>query len=104
MKLIRRNLFTGVLETIEFEPDPPRTDLRRTSSGQTYTEAKPLRSWSTSVHPAQVRTMRRFLKRRGVRGVNIDNQGVVKFVSRSGRADYAKARGMRDGDGCYGDG
>ena len=106
MRLIRRNLFTGKLEEIEFEPAeefPKKAAKRRTRDGLAYNDAKPLRSRSAGCHPSQVAELREFIRHRGIRGTEVSDEGRVSFTSRQGRKDYNIATHTLDGDAGYGD-
>ena len=66
--------------------------------------SRPLKSLSMGCHPSQVAEFNAQLEREGIRGARHLPDGTMQFETRKARRLAMKAEGMRDGDGCYGDG
>ena len=86
-----------------------RQFLRRKKRGvpacpKTYGEGNPLQSEALGCMKSQVPEMRRVLKKRGIRGVRVLDNGAVELTSRGGRRELMKLRGLHDNDGGLGDG
>ena len=54
-------------------------------------------------HPSQVASMNEYLKKKNVVGAQFRPDGKVEFTGRRARRDFARARGLVDFDGGYGD-
>ena len=70
----------------------------------TYREHDPLVSEGLGCMKSQVSEMREALKRHGVHGVRVRNNGQLEITSRRGRREALKMRGLVDADGGYSDG
>lgn len=70
-----------------------------------YTESKPLISDGLGCLPHQVPEMREAIKRNGIRGVRVLNNGQLEITSRRGRRDVGRMRPIPlvDADGGYSD-
>lgn len=55
-------------------------------------------SQSCGVHPIQVEKERQFIKDFGLTNVEVNNDGRIKFNTRQGMKQYAKARGWANMD------
>lgn len=69
-----------------------------------YSEANPLPSEGLGCMKSQVPEMRRVIRDHGIVGATVRDNGTVEFTSRGARRRLMKVRGLRDADGCYGDG
>lgn len=68
-----------------------------------YSESAPLISDGIGCMRAQVSEYREEVKRHGIRGVRILDNGQVEITSRRGRRDLLRLRGLVDNEGGYGD-
>jgi len=73
-------------------------------TANTYREHDPLISEGLGCMTGQVEEMRQEIKRHGVRGVLVRDNGQLEITSRRGRKELCKMRGLADADGGYGDG
>lgn len=64
---------------------------------------KPLVSTSAAVPSYQVDSFNKKIKDAGISGAYHRKDGNVVFESRNARNQYLKLRGLKDGDGSYGD-
>jgi len=71
---------------------------------KTYQEHDPLISDSLGCLPNQVPEMREEIRKRGITGAKVRNNGQLEFTSRRGRNEVMKMRGKHDADGGFGDG
>jgi hypothetical protein len=69
-----------------------------------YSEAKPLVSDGVGCLKRQVPELRDVIRRHGIRGAKVLQNGQVQFTSRKARARLLAVRGLVDNDGGYGDG
>ncbi len=69
----------------------------------TYSEHDPLISEGCGVMKAQVGEAREAIKRHGIQGAAVHNNGQVRFTSRRARKEFLRLRGLNDQDGMYGD-
>ena len=73
-------------------------------TANTYTEHDPLISDGCGVMKAQVGETRDLIRRHGIRGAAVLNNGQIRFTSRRARRDFLRMRGLHDLDGTFGDG
>jgi len=88
----------------EFHKDGPVGGEGLPMLTQTYTTANPLISESLGCMPSQVDEMRETLNERGIKGVEVMNNGALAISSRNGRREVMAMKGQHDNDGCFGDG
>jgi len=69
-----------------------------------YSESRPLISEGLGCLRHQVPELRELIRRFGIFGARVLDNGAVEFTSRRGRRDLLRARGLVDADGGYGDG
>ena len=72
-------------------------------TANTYTEANPLISDGCGVMKSQVGEAREMVRRHGIRGAMVLDNGQIRFTSRRARKEYLSMRGLRDNDGSFGD-
>lgn len=72
-------------------------------SANTYSEHDPLLSDGCGVMKAQVSETRELIKKHGIQGASVLNDGKIRFTSRRARKEFLAMRGLRDNDGSYGD-
>ena len=73
-------------------------------TSNTYTEHDPLLSDGCGVMKAQVGEARDMIRRHGIRGAAVLDNGQIRFTSRRARREFLRMRGLVDNDGSYGDG
>jgi len=73
-------------------------------TANTYTEHDPLISEGCGVMRSQVGEAREQIRRHGIQGAQVHDNGQIRFTSRRARKEYLKMRGLRDNDGGYSDG
>lgn len=69
----------------------------------TYTEHDPLISDGVGCMKSQVPELRETIRRHGIQGAAVMDNGQVRFTSRKARKQLLKVRGLADADGGYGD-
>ena len=72
-------------------------------TANTYTEHDPLISEGCGVMKAQVSETRDAIKRHGIQGAAVHNNGQIRFTSRRTRKEFLAMRGLVDNQGSYGD-
>lgn len=72
-------------------------------TANTYTEHDPLISDGCGVMKAQVSEAREAIRRNGIQGAAVLDNGQVRFTSRRARKEFLRMRGLLDNDGSYGD-
>lgn len=84
---------------------PPKDDWLESApmASNTYSEHDPLISEGCGVMKAQVGEAREAIKRHGIQGAEVHNNGQVRFTSRRARKEFLRMRGLNDQDGMYGD-
>lgn len=75
---------------------PPRT-------ANTYTEHDPLISDGCGVMKSQVSATRDAIRKHGIQGAAVLENGQVRFTSRRARRDFLRMRGLVDNDAGFGD-
>jgi hypothetical protein len=70
----------------------------------TYRSDAPHVTQGAGCLPHQVPAMREFCRKKGVRGVVVNNDGTVECRTRGARRRLLKARSLHDNDGGFGDG
>ena len=73
-------------------------------TANTYTEHDPLISEGCGVMKSQVGEAREMIRRHGIQGAAVHDNGQIRFTSRRARKEFLKTRGLRDCDGGYSDG
>lgn len=68
-----------------------------------YTESAPLISEGIGCMKAQVPEMRETIRKHGIKGVRVRDNGQLEITSRRGRKELLRVRGLADADGGYGD-
>jgi uncharacterized membrane protein len=53
---------------------------------------------------AQVKETRDLIRRHGIQGAAVLNNGQIRFTSRRARREFLRMRGLHDLDGTFGDG
>lgn len=69
----------------------------------TYSEHNPLVSQGCGVMPVQVGEARAMIKKHGIQGACVRDDGAVEFTSRRARKQFLHHRDLRDLDGGYSD-
>ena len=69
----------------------------------TYSEHDPLISEGCGVMKSQVGETREAIKRHGIVGAAVHNNGQVRFTSRRARKEFLRMRGLVDNEASYGD-
>ena len=84
---------------------PPKKDWLEAPpmSADTYSEHDPLISEGCGVMKSQVRETRELIKRHGIQGAAVHDNGQIRFTSRRARKEFLAMRGLVDNDGSYGD-
>lgn len=72
-------------------------------TASTYTEHDPLISDGCGVMKSQVGETREAIRRHGIQGAAVLDNGQIRFTSRRARKDFLRMRGLVDSDGSYGD-
>ena len=72
-------------------------------TANTYTEHDPLLSDGVGCMKAQVPEMREAIRRNGIQGAQVLDNGQIRFTSRRARREVLRMRGLRDADAGYGD-
>lgn len=72
-------------------------------TANTYTEHDPLISEGCGVMKSQVGETRSLIKRHGIQGAQVHDNGQIRFTSRKARKEFLKMRGLVDNDGGYSD-
>ncbi len=73
-------------------------------STNTYSDANPLVSEGLGCMKSQVDKYRETIRREGIQGVTIRDNGQAVIASRQGRAKLLTLKQQHDNDGGYGDG
>lgn len=68
-----------------------------------YGEAAPLVSDGVGCMKSQVPELRKTIKRHGIQGAEVMDNGQVRFTSRRARRELLRVRGFVDADGGYSD-
>ena len=68
-----------------------------------YSESDPLISDGLGCMKGQVPELRETIRKHGIRGVRVCDNGQLEITSRCGRRELLKVRGLVDADGGYGD-
>lgn len=84
---------------------PPKEDWLAgpPMTANTYTEHDPLISEGCGVMKSQVKETRSLIKRHGIQGAAVHENGQVRFTSRRARKDFLKMRGLIDNEAGYSD-
>lgn len=84
---------------------PPKEDWLDGPSmaSNTYTEHDPLVSDGCGVMKSQVNETRELIRKHGIVGAAVHENGQIRFTSRRARREFLAMRGLRDNDGSYGD-
>lgn len=84
---------------------PPKDDWLDGApmTANTYTEHDPLISEGCGVMKSQVNETRQLIRRHGIQGAAVHNNGQIRFTSRRARKDFLRMRGLVDNEGSYGD-
>lgn len=72
-------------------------------TADTYSEHDPLISEGCGVMKSQVGEAREMIRRHGIRGAAVHDNGQIRFTSRRARKEFLAARGLVDNDGGYSD-
>lgn len=72
-------------------------------TADTYTEHDPLISDGTGCMKSQVGELREEIRKRGIVGAQVLDNGQVRYTSRRARREVLRAQGLVDNDGSYGD-
>ena len=72
-------------------------------TANTYTEHNPLISDGCGVMKAQVPATRDAIRKHGIQGAAVLENGQVRFTSRRARKEFLRMRGLVDIDGTFGD-
>ncbi len=72
-------------------------------TANTYTEHDPLISDGCGVMKSQVGDAREMIRRHGIQGATVSDNGQVQFTSRRARKEFLSKRGLHDNDGGYSD-
>lgn len=85
---------------------PPKPDWLSgpPMTANTYSEHDPLISDGCGVMKAQVGEAREEIRRHGIQGAAVLDNGQIRFTSRRARKEFLKMRGLKDNDGGYSDG
>lgn len=95
-KVVSREEFCAGAREDWLTAGPPMT-------AQTYTEHDPLISDGCGVMKAQVAETREAIKRHGIRGAEVHDNGQIRFTSRRARKEFLAMRGLVDNDGGFSD-
>ena len=87
----------------EFHRDGPIGGPGVASVTNTYSTAKPLVSDGVGVMKAQVSEMREAVRKEGIVGAHVRDNGQIEFTSRNARKRVLAMRGLHDNEGSYGD-
>ncbi len=84
---------------------PPKKDWLESPamSANTYSEHDPLISEGCGVMKSQVSETREAIKKHGIQGAAVHNNGQIRFTSRRARKEFLAMRGLVDNQGSYGD-
>jgi len=69
----------------------------------TYSEHDPLVSQGCGVMKSQVGEARDMIRKHGIQGANVRNDGAIEFTSRRARKEFLYHRNLKDLDGGYSD-
>lgn len=72
-------------------------------AANTYTDHDPLISEGCGVMKSQVKEARDAIKRHGIQGAAVHNNGQVRFTSRRARKEFLRMRGLNDQDAGFSD-
>lgn len=72
-------------------------------TADTYSEHDPLISDGCGVMKAQVGEARETIRRHGIQGAAVLNNGQMRFTSRRARKEFVAVRGLVDNDAGYSD-
>ena len=96
-KFVTKEQLDELLPTKEDWLDsPPMT-------ANTYSDHDPLISEGCGVMKSQVSETRELIKRHGIQGAAVHNNGQIRFTSRRARKEFLAMRGLCDSDGGYSD-
>lgn len=84
---------------------PPKEDWLDGPSmtANTYTEHDPLISEGCGVMKGQVGETRSLIKKHGIQGAAVHDNGQIRFTSRRARKEFLRMRGLVDNQGGYSD-
>lgn len=84
---------------------PPKKDWLAAPAmvANTYSEHDPLISEGCGVMKSQVGETRGLIKRHGIQGAAVHDNGQIRFTSRRARKEFLAMRGLNDNEGSYGD-
>ena len=84
---------------------PPKKDWLEEPAmiANTYSEHDPLISEGCGVMKSQVGETREAIKKHGIQGAAVHNNGQIRFTSRRARKEFLAMRGLNDQDASYGD-
>jgi len=72
-------------------------------TANTYTEHDPLISEGCGVMKSQVGEAREMIRRHGIQGAAVHDNGQIRFTSRKARKEFLATRGLVDNDAGYSD-
>ena len=72
-------------------------------TSDTYTEHDPLISDGMGCMKSQVPEMREMIRKHGIQGAQVMDNGQIRFTSRRARKEVLERRGLVDADGGYSD-
>lgn len=87
----------------EFHRGGPVGGLGVPMISSTYTDANPLVSEGVGCMKSQVGKLRETIKKRGIVGARVRDNGQVEFTSRRARKELLRVRGLIDNEAGYGD-
>lgn len=91
-------------EEFESQVKPKKNWLDRPAMAtDTYSEHDPLVSQGCGVHRSQVGEARQMIRKHGIQGASVRDDGAILFTSRRARKEFLTHRGMKDLDGGYSD-
>lgn len=84
---------------------PPKKDWLDAPpmTANTYTEHDPLISEGCGVMKSQVGEAREMIRRHGIQGAAVHNNGQIRFTSRRARKEFLALRGLNDQDAGFSD-
>lgn len=104
MSEIRRKYNGRFVTEAELDQLMPKKKLEGpVMTANTYSEHDPLISDGCGVMKSQVGEMREAIKRHGIQGAEVHDNGQIRFTSRRARKELLKMRGLVDNDAGYGD-
>ena len=99
-KILRNTHATGEVE--EYDEDKVPASGNQIFMGHNQWAVGSV-SEACGMHTSQVKEFREDVERAGIRGVEIQSNGSVKFGSRAARRKYMEFRGLYDRDAGYSD-